>query len=394
MSEKHNNINELDSRSRMLYALRMGVNPSAVIPPPNTVAVTFEYVPDESEDSLAGHGGGAEEPATGALQAYETPAYVLPAASKDPATHYLTGCVSLRTQETMRESLERIEKLLGAPPGSITWSRFRLPHVQDVRARLMRQYSKRTTNVTLAALRGVLRSAWELELISSDDYMRAVSVKSVKVDRLPKGRGLSEEEWCKIEDYCRSLGPECRDWPESAYGAFLYVVFALLFGAGLRASEVAGLTMAAYDPRARDIRFIGKGDKERIAPLGDDETSALEQWLSVRAELEIPSSSPLLVRVHVDGSIHESTITLNRRKLERICKEAADKAGVVAFSPHDLRRTFGTEILAGGTDLATTQRLMGHASPETTALYDRRPLELDAVARRKVKLLGRRTPSS
>lgn len=327
-------------------------------------------------------------PPADALARVETVAYVLPPISQDPAASFLAACTSARTQQTMREGLARIEAILGAPTGSVPWAGLRHPHVKDIRARLQRQYSARTVNVTMVALRGVLRSAWELELLSGDDYTRAIAVKGLKVAKLPKGRALPRAEWSEIEAYCRSRGPEARDWPESAHGAFLLALFSILFGAGLRASEAASLTLKGFDVSARTLRFVGKGSKERMIPLGDAEHAAIEAWIAVRAELDLPSESPLLVHVRPDGRVNR-LVALNRRKIERICKRTARAAGVAKFSPHDLRRTFMTEALAAGTDLATVQRFAGHESPETTAGYDRRPFELDAVARRKFALVGR-----
>lgn len=327
----------------------------------------------------------AQESSTAIVQA---PAYVLPAVDKDPAARFLAAQGNARSAQTMREGLERIERLLGAPNGAVPWAQLRYEHTSDIRARLMRHgYGARTVNLTLAALRGVLRTAFELSLMTGDEYTRAIMIKNLKIDRRAlAGRALPSDEASKIEAYCRTLGPEVQDWPQSAYGAFLLAVFALMFGEGLRASEVASLSVKAYDDGT--VQVIGKGAKLRAVPLGDGERAALEQWLAVRAELEIPPDAPLFVRVERDGSVNPRTMHLDRKKLERICKQATREAGVERFSPHDLRRTFCTEML-NETDVLTVQRLMGHASPETTALYDRRPEARDAEARRKVTLLGR-----
>lgn len=316
------------------------------------------------------------------------PATVLPPASKDPATSFLAACQNARTQQTMRECLERIETALGAAAGSIPWPLMRLSHTEDIRARLSRRYSPATVNLTLAALRGVLRSAWKLDLISGDDYTKAISVENLKVDRTPAGRAIPAKEWVEIEAYARSLGPESRDWPESAYGAFLLALFSLLYGAGLRASEAAGLTLKGYDAQARTLQFLGKGRKMRVAPLGNAENAALETWIGVRAELELGQDAPLLVNVHPNGRVARIPM-LNRQKIERICKAVAQRAGVERFSPHDLRRTFATAGLDAGMDLATMQRFLGHSDPKTTVRYDRRPLERDGAARRTFDLIGR-----
>ncbi len=303
----------------------------------------------------------------------------------DPMRKFLALSESPRTAQTMWEALVRIGRLYGVRPEDVAWHELRRLHTQDIRIRLGGAYSPRTVNVTLAALRGVLSCAWDDELMPGDAYARAVKIKNMKVSRLPKGRWLGEDT-AKVLAYCRTFGPNARNWPESAFGSFLVVSCALMLGAGLRASEVSTLTVSSFDQRARQLRLVGKGNKEAIVPLGDEVVGALEEWLAVRAELDLPDDTPLVVRVRRDGSVGPKTMLLNRRKLEHLCKQIARKALGENFSPHDLRRTFCSDLLDKGVDLSTTQRLMRHASPSTTVLYDRRPIEADAAARRKVNI--------
>jgi integrase/recombinase XerD len=307
----------------------------------------------------------------------------------DPVRKFLALRKSPRTVQTMIEAFVRIGALYGVPAEDVAWHQLRRLHTDDVLIRLKQAYSARTVNVTLCALRGVLRCAWTAELMSTDDYTRAVGIENLEVQRLPKGRGLGDDEIGHIMAYCRARGPEGCDWPKSAYGSFLLVVVALMLAAGLRASEVSRLTVGSYDRRSRQLRFVGKRDKEAIVPLDDEVIELLEQWLSVRAELDLIEPAPLVVRVRQDGKVGLRTMLLNRRKLEHLCKQIARKALGDKFSPHDLRRTFCTDLLEDGTDLGIAQRLMRHESPVTTALYDRRPLKADAKARGKVKILSR-----
>jgi len=380
MSEKMNDIKGLDAKRsvwRQLAALgrstpfreireapqlpQLAPNPPAPVDPPSE-AVELRPFPTELVD---------------------------PIPHWEVAERYLTTRRTPATEETMRDALERIARLTGRTARDIPWLRLRREDVQDIFVELQRRgYSARTVNVTLAAVRGLLTEAWEQGILTGDEHTRACRVRNLKVNRLPKGRGLSADEIATIMAHCRALGPAGKEWPESAYGAMLTAAFALMLGAGLRATEAATVTVEAYDRRGRALRVLGKGAKERRAPLGDDEARAIEDWLAVRAELDLaPNIGALLVRVHRSGALGASPL-LDRRKLEAICKLEAKRAGVLRFSPHDLRRTFCTTMLDEGTDLATQQRLMGHSSPETTALYDLRPAEKDAAARRRVKIIG------
>jgi site-specific recombinase XerD len=310
----------------------------------------------------------------------------LSTADGDPLRRFLAECQSPRTRETMVEALDRVAKLLGAPSAdAVPWASLRKVHLLSIKAALAKSYSHRTCNVTLTAVRGVLRMAWDLELMTGDDYTRAASVKGFKVHRLPAGRWVPGDETAKLLAFAHAHGPEAKEFPASAYGAFLDALFGLILGAGLRASEAARLPIVAYDPKASTLRFVRKGNREVILALAEESTKPLDTWLAMRAELDVPGEA-LLVRVLPSGKLGERQLT--RRTIERICKLVAKKSGANMLSPHDLRRTFCTNFLTAVGDVPVVQRFMGHASPETTALYDRRPLEADAAVRRKAKIMG------
>jgi integrase/recombinase XerD len=140
-----------------------------------------------------------------------------------------------------------------------------------------------------------------------------------------------------------------------------------LYATGCRASEVVGLRPSDLDLSAGLARCVGKGDKERIVPLGASACRALAAYLS--------DDRPALVARHPETAVvfvSRSGRPLSRSGLWRIVKAHAAAAGLRAnVSPHTLRHSFATHLLAGGADLRVVQEMLGHASIATTQIYTR-----------------------
>lgn len=137
------------------------------------------------------------------------------------------------------------------------------------------------------------------------------------------------------------------------------------YSAGLRVAELVGLDLDAWDRDANVLRVIGKGRKERIAPVGSFAAKALHDWIDVRQpDMNAPAS-------------HRDAIFLNRfgrRLTDRSVRRMLDKHLAVAglsqlTSPHTLRHSFATHLLDGGADLRSVQELLGHKSLTTTQIY-------------------------
>lgn len=140
-----------------------------------------------------------------------------------------------------------------------------------------------------------------------------------------------------------------------------------LYATGCRASEVVGLKAEDLDLRRGTARCIGKGDKQRIVPLGSRAREALEIYLR--------GDRPALAARHPEARevfLSNRGRPLSRVALWRIVKRHALTAELpVTVSPHTLRHSFATHMLAGGADLRAVQEMLGHASISTTQIYTR-----------------------
>src|SRR5262249_14437376 len=141
---------------------------------------------------------------------------------------------------------------------------------------------------------------------------------------------------------------------------------ALAYPGGFRRAELVALDLADYDRDSGRLRVVGKGNKERAVFVSNGARDALHAWLRVRG----PDAGPLLLPVGRHGHVLARRLT-EQTVYDRL-RYLAERAGVAAFSPHDCRRSLVGDLLDAGVDLATVQAMLGHASPATTARYDRR----------------------
>jgi len=138
----------------------------------------------------------------------------------------------------------------------------------------------------------------------------------------------------------------------------------LLYGAGLRVGEAVGLERGGVDLENRLVRCVGKGDKERIVPLGRQAVEALRRYLS--------RGRPYLDRRHrPELFLNAQGGPLTRAGAFLILKRVSARAGLdpTRVHPHLLRHSFATHLLEGGADLRSVQEMLGHADLATTELY-------------------------
>nr|WP_277923869.1 tyrosine-type recombinase/integrase [Sphingomonas hankookensis] len=155
----------------------------------------------------------------------------------------------------------------------------------------------------------------------------------------------------------------------------LSALFELLYGSGLRATELVSLPRAAIASDRPYLILKGKGGRERMVPLSDRARAAVARWRG-----QVPADSPWLFP---SGQKH-----LSRMRLYQIVRALAGEAGIAPdrISPHVLRHAFATHLLEGGADLRALQAMLGHADIATTEIYT----HVDAS--RLVRLVNERHP--
>ncbi|CAK0752935.1 Tyrosine recombinase XerD [uncultured Gammaproteobacteria bacterium] len=223
------------------------------------------------------------------------------------------------------------------------------------RGREIPPVSPRTVARRLSALRQFYRFLC-IDGRRSDDPASALD--SPRQGRsLPKLLGESEVTTLLAAAHC---------W-EGSEGVRVTAMLEVLYGAGLRVSELVGLPLSALPRDGRFLIVRGKGDRERMVPLNPPARQALAAYAAVRSQF-LPRSgrSPYLFvsRQAADGH-------LTRQRFAQLLKQLAAAAGLdpARVSPHVLRHAFATHLLDHGADLRSVQKMLGHADIVTTQIY-------------------------
>lgn len=138
-----------------------------------------------------------------------------------------------------------------------------------------------------------------------------------------------------------------------------------LYATGCRVSEVIGLDLHDIDFESGTALVTGKGNKERIVPIGSYASRAIQAWLEDRLEMRRPGADPGALFLTVRGN------RLSRQTVWRLVRSYGTQVGIDAsrLSPHVLRHSAATHMVEGGADLRTVQEMLGHASLSTTQVY-------------------------
>jgi integrase/recombinase XerC len=139
-------------------------------------------------------------------------------------------------------------------------------------------------------------------------------------------------------------------------------LFELLYGCGLRLSELSGLDLGDIDWQQQAVSVIGKGHKQRRVPFGDKAEVAMRRWLQHRCDLSNADEKAVFVSRH-GKRLSNSSIQ------QRLKKRAAEQGVGLSLYPHMLRHSFASHLLESSNDLRAVQELLGHANLSTTQIY-------------------------
>lgn len=255
------------------------------------------------------------------------------------------------------------------------WHNLRYEHSNSLPAHMLEiGYAKASVNKHLVALRRVLGEAYRLELfVDHNDYYRAVSVRSLRHESIPRGRKLAQSE---LEALVAACLAQKNNPPLATRDA---TIISVLYATGMRRQELVALNYANYDPREGKLRLIGKGSKQREVFLAEDVVSAIDAWLLHRGR----QLGPLFTRISKGGKV--SLNRLSAQAVYYILQNRQKQAGLDPFSPHDIRRTTITDMLSADVDVLTVSAIAGHASADTTRRYDKRGDESKREAAQKLR---------
>lgn len=261
---------------------------------------------------------------------------------------------SSHTVQAYRRDLERLQRDLG-PRLQKDPAAIREIDLEAHLGRLRQRYAAATVARACASIRSFFAYLYLNNMLPRDP---AQALHSPQIsEKLP--RVLSRQEIAALLEACpadRPLGLRNRS------------LLILLYACGLRVSELIGLRVDSVRLDLSLVRVLGKGGKERLVPIAGPAQESLETYLD--------QVRPLL-RQRASGKVEHLFLShrgrpLDRRRINRILKELAQRAGLRAPpSAHALRHSFATHLVEGGADLRSVQELLGHASLATTQRYTR-----------------------
>ena len=261
----------------------------------------------------------------------------------------------VNTLEAYSRDLSRFDEFLkstnnGAPVDVKSVSR------DDIRRyiyHLHGRYAPATIHRHLSAIRRFFTYLRREEVVSENPARLVQTPK--RSQKLPEHLSV-DEAFALVEQKASGIDP----------GDIIKVraLLELLYGTGARVSEIAEANLGAFGPDLESIRLLGKGNKERVVPVGEKARAAMEDYLQERREAgdALPDNAPIF--------LNKRGGRLSRQSMYKLVRDASRHADLFRdISPHGLRHTYATHLLDGGASLREIQGLLGHASLTTTSHY-------------------------
>jgi len=236
---------------------------------------------------------------------------------------------------------------------SFQWKQVGALDIRAYLAELNKQdYARRTIARRISALRSFYKYMVRENIL---EYNPFAKVKSPKLEKkLPVF--LEELEINELLEQPPKEGLGLRD----------QAILELLYATGCRVSELVGITLERLDLSNKFVLLLGKGNKERIVPLGNTCCQAIKRYYPIRSQLMLKYNAPAHESVFVNSLGGPLTDRSVRRILDKYITQLAVSKKV---SPHTIRHTFATHLLDHGADLRAVQELLGHANLSTTQIY-------------------------
>lgn len=287
-----------------------------------------------------------------------------PRPRRSPVEVFLGCQTNVHTERAFTQALRRAAEVLfgpceGTALDDLPWRGLRYDDVELLKARLVERYAVSTANLTIAAVRGLLRQCRRLRLISPQDFDDIRDVRRVSGGSLPAGRALSDAELARVFAEARRSPSPLRERD--------LALLAIAFTTGARRAEIAALDVGDYSSTGLVLTLrVAKGRRPRDAQLTAEAARHVDAWIRQRGSKPGPLLCPM------SGGNRVRVARLSPGAIYRRLRVLSSRAGMRPCSPHDARRTVATQLLAAGADLGTVARQTGHASLDVLRIYDRR----------------------
>lgn len=292
-----------------------------------------------------------------------------------PAIVYQMSLSSATSKVCAKSLLTNIARLYDKSLEEFEWEKITPLWVLHTMTLLeQRQLNFATINAYLSMIKGVAREAWRMDKMNGDIYAKIKDIPARRGFRLPAGRVVTEQEINLMLEQCHA--------DKTLNGDRDALILSIGFYMGLRISEIGGIKMQHIDVAQKQIRIIGKGNKERRLPIPRVVMNYMENWLRIRrdqirsycltGDYLFGSMSPGRIRKLTDlNGISASTID---KRFRAIWKASEELNYYACPKPHDMRRTALTRWMDKNGDVRVAQALAGHSNIQTTISYSRSDL--------------------
>ena len=269
-----------------------------------------------------------------------------------------------RSQLTIRNYDHYLDRFLD-------WSMARSP--EDITSDLVKKFRLYLNRCTDKKGKGLQKNTQDYYVIALRGFLKYLARQDIKIlasEKVELGKTAEREvEFLDSEEIKRLLKSVGN---ENFHSLRDKAILELLFSTGLRVSELTNLNRENINLKSGEFSIRGKGNKIRLVFISDSAKNALSDYLAKRKDVD-----PALFIHFKKGSSNKfaedkktSSLRLTPRSIQRIVKNCAIKAGIVKkVTPHTLRHSFATDLLANGADIRSVQTMLGHSSITTTQIY-------------------------